>query len=75
MPISKSGVYRIDVLQPNNNPTYLHDAVYRVEVSENYAHFTNLLTGSGTGDSINLLNAFEKQRRVSTTFLRTLEGN
>jgi hypothetical protein len=75
--ITVSGVYRIDVLQPNNNPTYLSDGVYDVAVDGNEAEFRLAIHDSawgwapGTFDRVSMLRIFEKQNRVVCTLLRS----
>ena len=75
--ITVSGVYRIDVLQPNNNPTYLSDGVYDVLVEGNEADFRQAIHDSargwapGTFDRVSMMSIFEKQNRVVCTLLRS----
>jgi len=66
--ITASGVYRIDVLQTNNNATYLSDGVYDVTVDGNEVDFRQAIHANawgwapGTFDRVSMMNIFEKQR-------------
>lgn len=75
--ITVSGVYRIDVLQPDNNPTYLSDGVYDVTTDGNDVDFRHAIHDSawgwapGTFDRVSMMSIFEKQNRVVCTLLRS----
>jgi hypothetical protein len=81
MPITESGVYRIDVLQPSNNPTHLSDGVYDVTVEASEVDFRRAIHANawgwapGTFDRVSMMNIFDKQGRVLCTLLRPESEN
>jgi hypothetical protein len=64
--ITTPGLYLVSVNE-SNNPTYIHDGLYRVYVDHPYANFRNVRTGGGTFERLSLLNQLQRQGRISIT--------
>ena len=65
--ITAPGIYLVSIKQPENNPAYLSNALYRVYIDHPYANLRNVRTSGGTFERVALLNALEKQGRISIT--------
>ena len=59
----------VRISNPNNNPTYLHSALYEVTRHGQTLEFRNAFTGSGTSERIPMFEAFAKQGRIEYQIL------
>lgn len=64
--ITAPGLYLVSVKE-SYSPTYLQSGLYRLYIDHPYANLRNVRTGEGTFERIALLNALEKQGRISIT--------